>query len=139
MSEVGEASPLIFLVAGEPSGDALGAGLMRALVERLQGRVRFAGVGGEQMSAAGLTSLFPLEDLAVLGVAEVLPRLRLLRRRIGDTVSAALRAEPTAVVTIDSFGFNARVARGLRRAGARFPLVHYVAPTVWVWRPWRAA
>jgi lipid-A-disaccharide synthase len=132
------AGPLIFLIAGEPSGDALGARLMAALGERTGGAVRFAGVGGEAMEAAGLESLVPIQDLAVMGVAEVLPRARRIFRRVDETVAAVRAAQPDAVVTIDSSGFTWRVAQRLRRQGERLLLVHYVAPMVWAWRAGRA-
>jgi lipid-A-disaccharide synthase len=134
----GPAGPLVFLIAGEPSGDALGARLMTALRERTQGAVRFAGVGGENMEAAGLESLVPIADLAVMGVAEVLPRARRIFRRVEETVAAIRSLKPDAVVTIDSSGFTWRVAQRLRRRGERLPLIHYVAPMVWAWRPGRA-
>jgi lipid-A-disaccharide synthase len=132
------AGPLIFLIAGEPSGDALGARLMAALRERTGGAVRFTGVGGETMEAAGLKSLVPIQDLAVMGVAEVLPRARRIFRRVNETVAAVRAAQPDAVVTIDSSGFTWRVAQRLRRAGERLLLIHYVAPMVWAWRAGRA-
>ncbi|MGH7000487.1 MAG: lipid-A-disaccharide synthase, partial [Stellaceae bacterium] len=131
-------APLIYLIAGEPSGDALGANLMRALRRRTAGAVRFAGIGGEQMAAEGLTSLFPLDDLAVMGVAEVLPRARTILRRVKQAVADVRARRPAAVVTIDSSGFNWRVAQRLRRAGDAVPLIHYVAPMVWAWRGSRA-
>lgn len=126
----------VFLVAGEPSGDALGAGLMAALRRAAPGPVAFAGVGGERMGAEGLESLFPMSDLSVMGLAEVLPRARRLLRRLRRTAAAARESRPDAVVTIDSPGFNLRLARRLR--GLDAPLVHYVAPSVWAWRPGRA-
>jgi len=132
----GDAAPLIFLVAGEPSGDALGASLMAALKERTGGAIRFAGVGGEGMAAQGLDSLFPMADLSVMGVAEVLPRLPKILRRLGETTDAARRLRPAAVVTIDAPDFCFRLAKRLRGAG--IPLIHYVAPSVWAWRPGRA-
>jgi lipid-A-disaccharide synthase len=140
MSEAaaGAAGPLIFVIAGEPSGDVLGARLMAALRERTAGSVRFAGVGGEAMEAAGLTSLVPIQDLAVMGVAEVLPRARRIFRRVKETVAAVRAAKPDAVVTIDSSGFTWRVAQRLRRHGEHVLLVHYVAPMVWAWRAGRA-
>ena len=140
MSEAaaGAAGPLVFLIAGEPSGDALGARLMEALAERTGGTARFAGVGGEAMEAAGLQSLVPIRDLAVMGVAEVLPRARRIFRRVNETVAAVRAAQPEAVVTIDSSGFTWRVAQRLRRHGERVLLVHYVAPMVWAWRAGRA-
>lgn len=130
--------PLVFLIAGEPSGDALGARLMAALGERTGGAIRFAGVGGENMAAAGLTSIAPIQDLAVMGVAEVLPRARRIFRRVAETEAAIRRMKPAAVVTIDSSGFTWRVAQRLRRHGETVPLIHYVAPMVWAWRTGRA-
>jgi lipid-A-disaccharide synthase len=131
-----DAAPLIFLVAGEPSGDALGASLMAALKERTGGVVRFAGVGGDGMASQGLDSLFPMADLSVMGVAEVLPRLPRILRRLSETAREARRLRPAAVVTIDSPDFCFRLAKRLRGAG--IPLIHYVAPSVWAWRPGRA-
>ena len=133
------AGPLIFLLAGEPSGDVLGARLMAALREETGGRVRFAGVGGERMAAQGLESLFPMEELALFGLAELLPKLPNLIRRLDQTTKAVLALDPAAVVTIDAPDFCFRIARRVRKAGRAIPLVHYVAPTVWAWRPGRAA
>jgi lipid-A-disaccharide synthase len=132
----GEAGPLIFLVAGEPSGDLLGARLMAALREETGGKVRFAGVGGELMSAAGLKSLFSIRELAVMGFLEVLPHLFLILRRMRETVAAVRNLRPDAVVTIDSPSFTLEVAGRLKGEG--IPLIHYVAPQVWAWKPWRA-
>jgi lipid-A-disaccharide synthase len=129
---------LIFVIAGEPSGDLLGGALMRALTERTGGAVSFAGIGGERMAAAGLESLVPLHELAIMGIAEVLPRTRHILRRVRETVDAVERLRPVAVVTIDSSGFTWRVAQILRRRGVRLPLIHYVAPMVWAWRAGRA-
>jgi lipid-A-disaccharide synthase len=129
---------LVFLIAGEPSGDVLGGALMRALKERTGGAVSFAGIGGERMAAEGLDSLVPLHELAVMGIAEVLPRARLILRRVRGTADAIVRLRPTAVVTIDSSGFTWRVAHALRRRGETLPLIHYVAPMVWAWRAGRA-
>jgi lipid-A-disaccharide synthase len=128
--------PLIFLVAGEPSGDQLGARLMAELKAETNGRVRFAGVGGERMAGEGLTSLFPMADLSVMGLAEVLPHLATILRRMRQTVAAARAARPDAVVTIDSPSFSLRVMR--RLAAIDCPRIHYVAPQVWAWKPWRA-
>ena len=133
-----EAAPFLFVIAGEPSGDALGAALIRALRERTGGKLRIAGIGGEQMQAQGLDSLVPLSDLAVAGLAEILPHAPLLLRRINETVAAIRRMRPDAVVTIDSSGFCWRVAHRLRRQGETLPLIAYVAPMVWAWRPGRA-
>ncbi len=128
--------PLIYLIAGEPSGDALGARLMAGLKELSGGQVRFAGVGGPLMEAQGLASLFPMNELTVMGLAEVLPRIPNLLSRIRQTAADAARRAPAAVVTIDAPDFSFRVAKQLRLTG--IPLIHYVAPTVWAWRPGRA-
>jgi lipid-A-disaccharide synthase len=128
--------PLLFLIAGEPSGDLLGARLMAALKRRTGGRVRFAGIGGDLMAAEGLRSLFPMAELALMGIVEVLPHLPRLLRRIGETVAAIRRMRPDAVLTIDAPAFNFRVAARLRGSG--IPVAHYVAPSVWAWRPGRA-
>jgi lipid-A-disaccharide synthase len=138
MTTAHDTAPFIFIIAGEPSGDAIGAALIAALRERTDGRMRVEGIGGERMRAEGLTSLVPLADLAVAGVAEVLPRAPLILRRVLETVAAVQRLRPDAVVTIDSSGFSWRVAHRLRRRGERLPLIHYVAPMVWAWRGGRA-
>lgn len=127
----------IFLVSGEPSGDALGAALMRGLRRRSPVPVVFAGVGGDRMAEEGLNSLFPQRDLAVMGFAEVVPQLRSIRRRWLETIAAIRAFRPDAVVTIDSSGFNKRIASGLIAAGERAPRIHFVAPMVWAWRPGR--
>ncbi|MGH7035973.1 MAG: lipid-A-disaccharide synthase [Stellaceae bacterium] len=130
--------PLIYLVAGEPSGDLLGGRLMTALRERTQGEVRFAGTGGETMAAQGLVSRVPLSELAIMGVAEVLPSARRIFRRVAETVADIAAQQPAALVTIDSSGFTWRIAQRLRRQGETLPLIHYVAPMVWAWRAGRA-
>lgn len=126
----------IFLVAGEPSGDALAARLMAALKRRAHGEVRFSGVGGPRMAAEGLDSLFPMEELSVMGATEVVPHLPRLMRRIGETARAAAGERPDAVITVDSPDFTFRVARRLKGKG--IPLIHYVAPQVWAWKARRA-
>ncbi|HEX3882538.1 MAG TPA: lipid-A-disaccharide synthase [Stellaceae bacterium] len=133
-----EHEPFIFIITGEPSGDAIGGALIGALKERTGGRVRVAGIGGERMAEEGLRSLVPLADLAVAGVAEVLPRAPLILRHVRETVAAIQAARPDAVVTIDSSGFTWRIAHRLRNAGETLPLIHYVAPMVWAWRANRA-
>ena len=130
--------PLIYVIAGEPSGDLLGARLMAALKERTGGAVRFAGIGGEEMAGEGLESRVPIAELAIMGVAEVIPRVGAILLHVRQTVADIMRAAPDAVVTIDSSGFTWRVAHGLRRRGSRVPLIHYVAPMVWAWRGGRA-
>jgi len=126
----------VFVVAGEPSGDALGARLLSALRDRHGDALEAAGVGGERMEAEGLRSLFPMSDIALMGVAEVLPRLPLVLRRIRETADRVVAARPDVLVTIDAPDFCLRVARRARAAG--IPAVHWVAPTVWAWRPGRA-
>src|SRR2546421_2147055 len=138
MTRDGQAAPFIFIIAGEPSGDALGGALVAALRERAGDAVRFAGIGGESMAAQGLSTLVPLSDLAVAGIAEVLPRAPLILRRVRETVRAIREMRPDIVVTIDSSGFSWRIAHRLRRAGERLPLIHYVAPMGWAWRAGRA-
>jgi lipid-A-disaccharide synthase len=133
-----DAPPLIYLVAGEPSGDLLGGRLMAALRERTGGKVRFAGIGGETMAAQGLVSRVNLSELAIMGVAEVLPSARRIFRRVAETVADIVAQQPAALVTIDSSGFTWRIAQRLRRQGQRLPLIHYVAPMVWAWRAGRA-
>ena len=126
----------VMLVAGEASGDALGGPLMAALSERTGGAVRYSGVGGPEMERHGLASLFPMADLSLMGLAEVVPRVPMLRRRLREAEDHALASRPDALVTIDSPGFNFRLGRRLHHQGS--PLIHYVAPQVWAWRPKRA-
>jgi lipid-A-disaccharide synthase len=128
----------IFFVTGEPSGDALGGALIAALQQRTGGNLRIAGIGGERMQERGLSSLAPLDDLAIGGVAEVLPRAPVILRWVRETVAAIRELRPDAVVTIDSSGFTWRIAHRLRRRGETLPLIHYVAPMVWAWRAGRA-
>jgi lipid-A-disaccharide synthase len=128
--------PLIFLIAGEPSGDQLGAALMSALRQETGGAARFAGLGGTRMAEQGLQSLFPTEELAIMGIVEVLPRALAVYRRIRETVAAVRSIKPDALVTIDSPSFSLEVSQRLKGEG--FPLIHYVAPSVWAWKPWRA-
>jgi len=138
MTSAAPAAPFIFIVAGEPSGDALGGALIAALRARVGDGLRIAGIGGERMAEQGLNSLVPLSELAIAGIAEVLPRAPLILRRVRETVATIQAMRPDAVVTIDSSGFSWRIAHSLRRRGERLPLVHYVAPMVWAWRASRA-
>ena len=128
----------LFLIAGEASGDALGAALMAGLKALAPG-VAFHGVGGPKMEAEGLESLFPMEELSVMGIMEVLPKYRHLKRRIAETAARAAEVKPDALITIDSPDFCLRVARLVRQANPQQRTIHYVAPTVWAWRPGRAA
>ncbi|HEY0901032.1 MAG TPA: lipid-A-disaccharide synthase, partial [Micavibrio sp.] len=130
--------PRFYLIAGEASGDQLGGRLMRALSQMTGGHVAFAGVGGVAMQGHGLHSLFPMTDLSVMGVAEVLPRLPLILRRIKQTIADVMAKNPAVVITIDAPDFSFRVAQGLKAAGYQGKMLHYVAPTVWAWRPERA-
>jgi len=137
-SDAPQETPVIYLIAGEPSGDRLGARLMAALKAEHPGPVRFRGIGGEMMAREGLTSLFPITDLAVMGLAEVLPRLPRLLRRIRETVDDIITSRPAILVTIDAPDFSLRVARHVKAKDAAIPLLHYVAPSVWAWKAGRA-
>lgn len=128
----------VFLVAGEPSGDRLGGALMAGLRVLAPG-VAFAGIGGPAMAAQGLASLFPMRELSVMGIAEVLPKYFHLKRRIAETAASVLDDPPAALVTIDSPDFCLRVARIVKAAQPALRTIHYVAPSVWAWRPGRAA
>ncbi len=125
---------LVYLLAGEHSGDVLGARLMIAL-RRARPDLTFTGIGGPRMAAEGFASLFPMHELAVMGLLEVLPKIRHLSRRLKQTVADIRARRPDIVVTIDSPGFALRVLKQLRGAGIR--RVHYVAPQVWAWREHR--
>jgi lipid-A-disaccharide synthase len=128
----------LFLIAGEPSGDRLGAALMAGL-KTLSPGVRFQGVGGPLMQAEGLDSLFPMEELSVMGLVEILPKYAALKRRVAQAARAALSSGAGALITIDSPDFCLRVAGLVKAARPGFPTIHYVAPSVWAWRPGRAA
>ncbi len=128
----------VFLVAGEPSGDQLGFKLMRALREASSGGLNLRGVGGEAMSGEGLSSLFPMSDIAVMGLLPVIRRLPLLLARIKQTADAIIADPPDVLVIIDSPDFTHRVARRVRAALPQLPIVDYVSPSVWAWRPGRA-
>ena len=128
----------IGIVVGEESGDQLGAGLMRAIRTRLQGAVEFRGVGGDAMAAQGLASLFPLSDVAVMGFVAVGKGLPRVFARIRRTVEAMTEADLDALVIIDSPDFTHRIARRVRKATPEVPIIDYVSPTVWAWRPGRA-
>lgn len=127
----------VFIIAGEPSGDKLGGALMAGL-KALRSQVSFEGIGGPMMAAQGLDSRFDMTELSVMGIAEVLPKYRHLKRRIAETAAAAVETQPDVLITIDSPDFSLRVARLVKAAG-NTRCVHYVAPTVWAWRPGRAA
>lgn len=128
----------LFLIAGEASGDLLGGALLAGL-RTLDDDLQVEGVGGAAMAAEGLASRFPMDELSVMGIAEVLPRLPNLLRRISGTADAVVAARPDALVTIDSPDFTLRVARKARKRLPGLKVIHYVAPSVWAWRPGRAA
>jgi lipid-A-disaccharide synthase len=128
----------IFLVATEESGDRLGASLMKVLRQRLGGAVAFQGVGGRAMAREGLVSRFPIEELSIIGFSAVLRRLPTILRRIRETADAVLEASPDILVIIDSPDFTHRVARRVRARDAAIPIIDYVSPSVWAWRPGRA-
>ncbi|MEO6396820.1 MAG: lipid-A-disaccharide synthase [Devosia sp.] len=131
------AEPLkLFVAAGEPSGDRIGADLVRSLRRRRS--LRLGGVGGGELEGEGLISLFPMRDLSVMGFADVIARFPLLWLRMRQTVGAILRETPDVVVMIDSQVFAARVAAAARSGGYRGPILLYVAPSVWAWKPERA-
>src|SRR6266700_1334983 len=128
----------IFLIAGEESGDRLGAALMVDIEALAPGPVTFSGVGGSAMAERGLDSLFPLDELAINGFAAIPSRLPLILRRIREAADAVVAALPDVLVIIDSPDFTHRVARRVRAAAPDIPIVDYVSPTVWAWRPGRA-
>ena len=134
-----EMRPLsIFLVAGEESGDRLGAALMRALRAHAGSAVRFSGIGGHEMAAEGMTSLFPIADLAIVGITAIPQRLAKILGRIRQAARAVQAERPDVLVIIDSPDFTHRVARRVRRRDPTIPIVNYVSPSVWAWRPGRA-
>jgi len=136
--------PLIYIVAGEPSGDLLGAQLMASLQAKTGGKVRFTGVGGPRMAEQGLASLFPMSDLAVMGFVEVVRHIPKVKRRIAEVAADIQSKAPDAVITVDAPAFTLRVLRKVRGKMGDAPengspkLIHFVAPTVWAWRKGRA-
>jgi lipid-A-disaccharide synthase len=128
----------IFLIATEESGDRLGAGLMKVLRQRLGDAVQFDGVGGRAMAREGLTSLFPIEQLSIVGLSAVVLQLPRVLRLIRQTTDAVVAAAPDILVVIDSPDFTHRVARRVRSQNPSIPIVDYVSPTVWAWRAGRA-
>jgi lipid-A-disaccharide synthase len=128
----------LFLVAGEESGDQLGAALMRALRERTGGGVRFAGVGGREMTKEGIASLYPIDDLPIIGFSAIPRRLPRILRLMRSTAKKVVARRPHALVIIDSPGFTRGIARRVRAADPKIPIVEYVSPSVWAWRPGRA-
>lgn len=128
----------VFLVAAEESGDRLGAALMRALRERIGGQVRFIGVGGREMAAEGVASLYPIDDLPLIGFSAIPRRIPKILRLMRLTAKAVVARRPNVLVIIDSPGFTRGIARRVRAADPTIPIVEYVSPSVWAWRPGRA-
>jgi len=129
----------VYLIAGEESGDFIGGELIASLRSKLNDRLTVSGIGGDQMTCAGLRSLFPMKELSLMGFVEILPHIFRLKRRIRQTVDNIEQQKPQVVITIDSPGFNFRVVRRLREnCILSCPMVHYVAPTVWAYKPERA-
>ncbi|NNE79501.1 MAG: lipid-A-disaccharide synthase [Silicimonas sp.] len=130
-------SPKLYLLAGEPSGDKLGAALMAGL-KSCAPDVQFRGVAGPLMQAEGMESLFPMDDLSVMGLAEVLPKYPELRRRLSESAQDCMDWQPDALITFDSPDFSLRLARLVKTARPAIKTIHYVAPSVWAWRSGRA-
>lgn len=140
MTEIPRENHSIYLIAGEASGDTLGAGLMASLREQLNGKVVFYGIGGEKMEAEGLRSLFPFHELSLMGFVEIIPHALKLLARMNMVMEDIIMKQPDVLVTIDSPGFCYRIAKRVKKSG-KCPdtkLVHYVAPTVWAYKPERA-
>jgi lipid-A-disaccharide synthase len=138
MNSVAQAGPHVFLVAGEESGDRLGAALAAAIAQRSRGHARISGVGGTLMAQSGVPSLYPLGDLAIIGFSAIPARLPKIVARIRETADAVIAAKPDVLVIIDSPEFTHRVARRVRARLPAIPIVDYVCPSVWAWRPGRA-
>lgn len=142
MNEAPQTSPTrplsIYLVAAEESGDALGAALAKALIKQDAGAVKLSGVGGHAMAAAGIASPFAIDELSIIGLIAIPQRLPKIFRRIREAALAVVAARPDALVIIDSPDFTHRVARWVRRLSPSIPIIDYVSPSVWAWRPGRA-
>jgi lipid-A-disaccharide synthase len=128
----------LYIVAAEESGDALGAALVRALKARHGGALTLNGVGGRAMAAAGIASPFAIDELSIMGIAAIPRRLPMIFRRIRETAAAVVAARPDALVIVDSPDFTHRVARRVRRLAPKIPILDYVSPSIWAWRPGRA-
>lgn len=130
--------PFVYIVTGEPSGDMLGARLIKALKEATGNNIRFAGVGGDALKEQGLKSLFDITDLSVMGLLEVIPSIPKVLKRIKETVRDIEERKPDVIITIDSWGFTGRVNKELKKRELKIPQIHYVAPQVWAWKKGRA-
>lgn len=127
---------VIFMIAGEASGDLLGASLIESL--KVRGYKNFIGVGGTLMMQAGLVSLFPMSDISVMGLLPVIKKLPKILLRISQTINAIVSSSPICLILIDAPDFTHRVARRVRQIAPSIPIINYVSPTVWAWRPGRA-
>lgn len=128
----------IFIIAGEPSGDYLGSNLIKDIKDLTNNKVDIKGIGGELMQKAGLQLFFDMQEICLIGVAEVIPQIVKIKKKISQTVEEILKFDPDVIITIDSSGFTHRVNKKLKKKNKDIPIIHYVAPPVWAWRPWRA-
>ena len=127
----------VYLVAGEASGDLLGSRLMRALKHQTNNDIAFYGVGGETMQTEGLTSLFDIRDLSVMGFMEVIPSIPKILRHLNEIITDIKQIQPDVILTIDSYSFSIRVHQALKKNNIDIPHAHYVAPQVWAWNKGR--
>ena len=130
-------SKLIYIIAGEPSGDILASRLMQALKQQ-NPQIRFCGVGGETMMEQGFTSLFNIKDLSVMGFWEVLPKLPVILKRMNQVMKDIKKNQPDIIITVDSWGFVSSILKKIKKLNTKIPTVHYVAPQVWAWKKGRA-
>ena len=128
----------IFIIAGEDSGDKLGSSVIDGLRDTLDVSPNFVGIGGAEMKSRGLTSIFPMSELSVMGFIEIVSHYKNLKKRLNQTVSAILDEKPDILLTIDAPEFCFRVAKKVKSFNQNIPIAHYVAPSVWAWRPKRA-
>jgi len=128
----------IFIIAGEDSGDKLGSAIIDSLREAFDGSINFVGIGGNGMMNRGLDSIFPMSDLSVMGLVEIALQYPSLKNRLNQTIQSILDEKPDILLTIDAPEFCFRVAKKIKLSNKNIPIAHYVAPSVWAWRPNRA-
>ena len=128
----------IFIIAGEDSGDKLGSAIIDSLREAFDGSINFVGIGGNGMMNRGLDSIFPMSDLSVMGLVEIALQYPNLKNRLNQTIQSILDEKPDILLTIDAPEFCFRVAKKIKLSNKNIPIAHYVAPSVWAWRPNRA-
>ena len=128
----------IFIIAGEDSGDKLGSAIIDGLREVADTPISFVGIGGNSMIGRGLESIFPMRELSVMGLVEIVSQYQNLKKRLNQTISSILDEKPHVLLTIDAPEFCFRVAKKIKLLNKNIPIVHYVAPSVWAWRPNRA-